>query len=720
MAANALTEILAPNSIAVIGASKDPTKRGFRAIEKLLADGYLGAIYPINPKAVEILGLHCYASIDDVPAPVDLALICTPATTVPGLIEKCGAKGVKGAVVLAGGFAEAGSDGERIQAAMVHAGSAGQVRIIGPNTSGIFNTHKSCNIVGFSNLKKGGVGLLSQSGNLALSLVTEAQANGYIGLSTYIGIGNEADIRVDEYLDYFLADADTQVVIVYIEGVKHGRKFLESLRRISRSKPVVVYKSGRTSAGISSAKSHTGALAGDFAVSEGVLRQAGAVLVRRSDEILPVAEALSLMPRRKMRNIAVLADGGGHATIAADALTEQGLVLATLADKTRHRLAVALSPSASLANPVDIAGAADANPGCFAECVEILLDDEQVDGLLISGLFGGYGVRFSDTLTPKELVAADRIVELSHKSGKPVIVHTLYGALHGDARPVALDRLRKAGIPVHASSELAVSCLRALGEFAETLGEELLHDAVPVKRPAAIEKLFSHCLDEGRTFLLEHEGRKALEAAGIRMMPARLVRTEEEAAQALLNLLPSPVAMKVVSRDILHKTDAGGIKLNVENTSGVMSAFGEILANARRAVPTADITGVLVTPMAPSGGSEVIIGVVRDPSYGHVMMVGSGGIMVEVIRDVAFRSLPITEADAWEMLDSLKSKALFEGFRSQPPVDRALLVDLMRRISDLFVAFPEIEELDLNPVRAYADDLLILDVRMLLRAPQPM
>jgi acetyltransferase len=260
--------------------------------------------------------------------------------------------------------------------------------------------------------------------------------------------------------------------------------------------------------------------------------------------------------------------------------------------------------------------------------------------------------------------------------------------------------------------------LRALGEFAEIAGAEPLHDAVPVKRPAAIEKLFSNCLDEGRTSLLEHEGRKALEAAGIRMMPARLVKTEEEAAQASLDLLPSSVAMKVVSQDILHKTDAGGIKLNVENASGAISAFGEILANARRAVPTADITGVLMTPMAPDGGSEIIIGVVRDPSYGHVMMVGFGGILVEVIRDVAFRSLPITEADAWGMLDSLKSKALFEGFRGQPPVNRALLVDLMRRISDLFVAFPEIEELDLNPVRAYADDLLILDVRMLLRVPQ--
>ncbi|MGH9200637.1 MAG: CoA-binding protein, partial [Vicinamibacterales bacterium] len=240
--------MLYPNSIAIIGASKDQTKRGFRSIQKLLDDGYPGAIYPINPKEPEILGLKCYPSIADVPGPVDLALVCTPAKTLPDIMMRCGRKGVKGAVVLAGGFAEAGEQGKRLQDQMVDAAKVHGVRIIGPNTSGIFNTHKACNIVGFSNLRKGGIGLLSQSGNMALSLVTEAEANGHIGLSTYVGIGNESDVQFDEYLDYFAEDENTKVVVAYIEGLKEGRKFLDTLRRVARLKPVVIYKSGRTSA----------------------------------------------------------------------------------------------------------------------------------------------------------------------------------------------------------------------------------------------------------------------------------------------------------------------------------------------------------------------------------------------------------------------------------------------------------------------------------------
>jgi acetate---CoA ligase (ADP-forming) len=284
-------------------------------------------------------------------------------------------KGAKGAVVLAGGFAEAGDDGRRLQDEMVRVAQNCNVRIVGPNTSGVFNTHKACNIVGFSNLKKGGIGLLSQSGNMALSLVTEAEANGHIGLSTYVGIGNESDIQFVEYLDYFAEDENTRAVVAYVEGMNNGRVFLDALRRMTRRKPVVLYKSGRTSAGRSSAKSHTGALAGDYAVSEGVLRQAGAVLARKSDEILSLGEALSLLKPLASRRVAVLADGGGHATIAADALSEQGLTLAVLSHETQQRLSAILPPSAAVANPVDVAGGTDANPAVFADCARILLED---------------------------------------------------------------------------------------------------------------------------------------------------------------------------------------------------------------------------------------------------------------------------------------------------------------------------------------------------------
>lgn len=716
MSVPSVMELLYPESIAVIGASKDHTKRGFRSIEKLLADGYPGAIYPINPKEREILGLKCYAAVGQVDGPIDLALVCTPAKTLPAVIRDCGAKGIKGAVVLAGGFAEAGNEGRRLQDDMVAVARRVGVRIIGPNTSGVFNTHKSCNVVGFADLRKGGIGLLSQSGNMALSLVTEAQANGHIGLSTYVGIGNEADIRIDEYLDYFGQDPNTDVVIAYIEGLKDGPRFLEALRRLTRVKPVVIYKAGRTSAGVSSAKSHTGAMAGDNAVSIGVMRQAGAVLARRSDEILAIAESLSLMPRLNSRRVAVLADGGGHATIAADALTEHGLLLASLAEETRRNLASLLPTAAAITNPIDVAGGTDSNPALFADCARILLDDQSVDGLLISGLYGGYGIRFSHSLVEMELETTRRIASLPQEYGKPILVHSLYGALHADRRPAPLVRLREAGIPVHDSLEKAVRCMEALAEFAESATRQPKAAANRVVRQPAIERIVARCRDEGRLVILEDEGRIALEASGVPMARAYLAKDEDEAAGMFARLGSLPVAMKVVSHAILHKTEAGGVKLDIASAEEARRAFSQIRANAYRA-GNPDIRGVLMTPMAAKGGVEVIIGVVRDATYGHVMMFGIGGVLVELLRDVVFRAVPLTEADAWTILDGIKAKAVLDGVRGAPPVDRDALVRLLLRVSELVAAFPEIAELDLNPVVAYPSGLNVLDVRILLAPP---
>src|SRR6516165_3129768 len=541
MPAHSLREILYPNSIAVIGASKDQTKRGFRSIQKLLDDGYPGAIYPINPKEPEILGLRCYPSMAEVPGAVDLVLVCTPAKTLPKIIELCGTKGVKGAVVLAGGFAEAGEQGRRLQEQMVDAARANSIRIIGPNTSGIFNTHKACNIVGFANLRKGGIGLLSQSGNMALSLVTEAEANGHVGLSTYIGIGNESDIKFDEYLDYFAEDENTKVVIAYIEGLKEGGKFLAALRRAARRKAIVIYKSGRTSAGRSSAKSHTGALAGDYAVSEGVLRQAGAILAHKSDEILSVAEALSLVQPLKSRRLAVLADGGGHATIAADALTEHGLTLARLGEATRKRLAAILPPTAALANPVDVAGGTDSNPAVFADCARILLEDADVDGLLITGLYGGYCVRFSRSLMPIELETSERISRLAAELAKPILVHSLYGSLYADLRPAPLTRLREAGVPVYDSLELAVRCLQALAEYGEVRNRPQDDHPPPGPRQAAFEQVLAACRREDRTAVLEHEARRVLAKAGVALGPAHLAVNKTTAIEAFKAMGGAPV-----------------------------------------------------------------------------------------------------------------------------------------------------------------------------------
>lgn len=719
---NALHPIFYPGSIAIIGASKNPAKRGFRSIQKLIEDGFEGAIYPVNPKEASILGLVAYPSLAAIAGPVDLALICTPAKTLPDVIIQCGAKGVRGAVVLAGGFAEAGERGKALQDRMVAEAKKYGVRIVGPNTSGIFNTHAKNNIVGFSNLKAGGIALLSQSGNMALSLVTEAQANGHIGLSTYVGVGNEADIRFHEYLEYLGDDENTKAVIVYVEGIKDGRRFVETLRRVTREKPVIIYKAGRTNAGRSSAQSHTGALAGDYKISEDVLKQAGAILARRSDEILSLAETLSLLEPMASRRVAVLADGGGHATIAADALTEYGLALAPLSEATRQALAAILPSSAAVANPVDVAGGTDSNPAVFADCVRILLADPSVAGLLITGLFGGYGVRFSETLTEIEMETSERIVTLRKTFGKPVLVHSLYGSLHADLRPKPLTLIRECGIPVYGSLELTVRCLQALAEFGET--RRRLAPAIDAKpaRSKRFEEIIATCRCEGRTLVLEHEARQALEDVGVDMLaPALVAATPGAAVKAFETLGGVPVAIKVVSRDIIHKTDAGGVKLNLVDAAGVRRAFAEIVESVTQRIRSHEghdpnIAGLLVTPMAPKGGIEMIIGVVRDPSYGPVMMLGLGGVLVEVLKDVVFRSLPLTEADAHSMLSEIRAAQILEGVRGAKPTDKEALVRLMLRVSQLCSAFPEIVELDLNPVLAYPMGLAILDARILLES----
>jgi acetate---CoA ligase (ADP-forming) len=711
---HALDPIFYPRSIAVVGASREESKRGFRTIQKLLEGGFPGAIYPINPKEQTILGLPCFASLRAVPGSIDLAVVCTPASTLPDLIPQCGEKGVKGAVVLAGGFAEAGDAGRALQERMVALAKMHRVRIVGPNTSGLFNTHHGCNIVGFSHLQGGPVGLLSQSGNLALALATEAEANGHLGLSTYVGVGNESDIQLHEYLDFFAGDRNTGAVVAYLEGLKDGRAFLSALRRITRHKPVVIYKSGRTQAGQGAAKSHTGALAGEFAVSAGVLRQAGAVLARRSDELLPMAEALSLLPPLASRRIAVLADGGGHGTIAADALTEQGLALAGLADSTKRRLQALLPAAASVANPVDVAGGTDTNPALFFDCAQALLEDPAVAGLLITGLYGGYGERFTETLTGVELETSRRLAALSRQIGKPLIVHSLYGVLPAAQQPEPLRALREAGIPIHGVLERAVACLEALAEYGEVRKAPEPVDVRRVSRSPGFEGVLSRCRAEGRTVVLEPEARAALAEVGVAMPAHRLATHPDEAVRAFHELGDVPVALKIVSRNIVHKSEAHGVRLGISSEPEVRAAFAEIVANAKAYAGDPNISGVLVTPMAPSGGVELILGVVRDPTFGPVLMAGLGGVFVDVLKDVAFRALPLTADDALALLGELRASAVLNGVRGAAPVDKNALVRLMLALSDLCTAFPEIVELDLNPVRAYPQGTVVLDARILV------
>ena len=704
-----LHDILAPQSIAIVGASADPTKRGYKAMVGLIKDGYKGAIYPINPKADMVLGVKTLPSIEALPGPVDLALICTPAASVPGLLAECGRKGVKGAVILASGFKETGPEGARLEQQVLEAARAGGVRVIGPNTSGMFNLHHKVNLLALANVKAGDIGFISQSGNMLLALVLEAEHNGHVGFSTYVGPGNQTDVGFNDYLRYLGEDDNTKVATLYVEGFRDGQRFLQVARETTAKKPVVVYKSGSTEAGRKAAASHTGALAGSYAMTVDLLRQAGVSVVQHSDEILPVAEGLGLMQSARGKRVAVISDGGGQATIASDRLAEAGLVLAELSEATRRRLGTILFPQASLVNPVDVAGSTDANPALLAECMAIVADDDNVDAVFLVGMFGGYGIRFAEDLLGGEMRGAESMIELGRRCGKPLVIYSLYEAV----KPAPLRRLHEAGLPVYSSIEHAVRVLSALGERGLYLQSRERQAAVPeVVADAAMLAMFARAENEGRD-LYEYEAKALLRAHGIAVADEVVVRDPSELAEAAQRFGDQALAMKVVSRDILHKSDAGGVKLNLRGASALREAYEQIMDACRRYDPKADIRGVLLTPMARKG-TEVIVGVVRDPIFGPVLMFGLGGIFVEVLEDVAFRAIPLSRHDAQSMVAQIRGRKILEGARGELPVDQAALVELLLRISGIVAAYPQLSELDLNPVIAYHDGYAVVDARIII------
>jgi acetyltransferase len=431
--------------------------------------------------------------------------------------------------------------------------------------------------------------------------------------------------------------------------------------------------------------------------------------------LFPVAEALSNLPSIRNRRLAILADGGGHATIAADVLSDEGLAIPELAKSTRDKLARVLLPNASLHNPVDVAGSADADPGIFADCARILLESDQIGGLLVVGLFGGYGLRFAERLRFIEEDVAHRLGKLVKRTGKPIVLHSLYNF----ARPHALDLLRYYGIPVFDSVEIACRCITALSQYGHYQGTAhrwtnfVFNWGSQAKREG--QKIIGEALTEGRHALLEHESKRLLHMHGTSATKDRLATSATEAV-AMAAKLKKKVALKICSPDILHKSEYGGVKLQLQSGAQVRRAFNEIVEAARRHKPKADIRGCVVSPMAEPG-TEVIVGTKIDPQFGPVIMFGVGGILVELLKDVVFRVLPISRGSAKKMLFELRSAPILSGVRGQPPVNHEALVDLLMTVSELIESYPQIQEMDLNPVIARENGLTVVDARILLKRP---
>ena len=709
-----LEPIFEPRSIAVVGASAKPTKRGHQILRALGESGYAGPVYAVNRGGGSILGQPVYRSVEELPEAADLAVICTPALTAPDLVRACGERGIAGAVVLAVGFGESGADGVRLEARLRDAAREGGVRVVGPNTSGLLNLPGGVNLIGARGVRPGGIALLVQSGNIALDLMTQVTEQSGMGISICAGLGNEVDVGFGEVLEYLGGHDDTQVVIAHIEGCRDSRALLAAASTVTRRKPVVAIKSGRTVAGAHAAVSHTGAVAGPYDRLSAGFAQAGVVEVRRTDELLHVATTLgSQLPGPPKTGVTVLSDGGGQSTLVVDTLQEMEVPLAELAPETSAELRNRLGPAAAVRTPVDVAGAADSDPGAFARALEVLAADPAVGVVLLVGLFGGYGIRFSKALADGEAVAARSMATRMRALGKGLVVHSQY-ASHASA---ALDALRDAQVPVIGSLEVACRAAAELQRRGARLSARRPQWRIGAGAIASSHHVITASRREGRVTLTEAEARALLEEAGLAFAPTAVVRSPEEAAVATARS-GAPVAVKLLSRHITHKSDAGGVVLNVVGADEARTAFESIAANASsyaraQKLPPEDYAAT-VSPMLPVPVAELLVGAYRDPQLGPVLTLGAGGVWVEVLRDVAHRVLPVDDDELERAMGELKVSALLAGARGGPAVQPGPIVKAAAAVAECVVRWPDVAEVEVNPLFVYPDRAVPVDARVVL------
>lgn len=706
-----LSPVFDPESIAVVGASADPAKRGHQILRALGEAGYRGRVYPVNPKGGSILGQQVVPSVRSLPEPVDLAVLCTPGSHAPELVRECGARGVRAAIVLAVGFAEAGPEGADLERRLVEAAREHGVRVVGPNTSGLLNLHTGANLIGARGVRPGSLSLLVQSGNMALSLMNEATAKSWEGISRCIGLGNEADVGFAEALEYLGHDEDTRCVVVYAEGIRDPRRFLEVAARVTRSKPIVMVKAARTEAGATSARSHTGAVAGPYERLSAGLAQVGIAELRRTDEILHVAETLANQPPTAPgTGIAILSDGGGQGVLAVDTLADLGVGLASLGETTRSRLRALLGPAAAVTNPVDLAGAADADPLAFARALDGLADDDTVGAVLVIGLFGGYGIRFTDRLTRPETEAASAMADRMRRAGKGLVVHSMYAA----HRSPPLEALGLARVPVVESLETACRCVAELERQARRRGRPPWSARTADAESAPV---VSDALAAGRSLLAEPDARSLLAGYGVAFPPSVVVRSGADAGAAL-EAIGTPAVLKLVSHHIVHKSDIGGVVLDIRTAADARHAFEEATRSARSyAVAHGSVVeepAALMTRMADPPLAELLVGGCRDPGLGPVLTLGAGGRAVEVLRDVAHRVLPVDAEEVRGMLLGLRLAPLLGGVRGSPMADLEPVVEVALALASCLERVREVTEIEVNPLFVYEDRVIPIDARVLL------
>jgi acetate---CoA ligase (ADP-forming) len=701
---SSLTPFFNPQGVALIGASRDPGKLSYGVLLNLRdpETGYPGPIYPVNPKADSILGLQCYPDISVVPDPIDLAILVIPANLVPKTIESCGKRGIKAAVIISGGFRETGTEGAARENQMVEIARRYGIRLMGPNGIGVIDTHTPLNTTFIRGMPaRGQIAFLSQSGALCGGIIDWIVGRG-IGFSRLLSVGNEADVNETDALPCLATDNNTQVIALYLEDVKDGLGFMAALRDTTAIKPVLALKAGRTRNGQTATASHTGALAGAHAAFQAACRQTGAIEVDSIATMFNGALALAYQPLPKGGRIAILTNAGGPAALAADAMETHGLSLARTSLETQSALREILLPDAQVAGPVDMLGGASDQE--YRKAMELLLADPANDGIL--------AILVPQALNnPEAVVQALSDASQAHTNYKPLLVCLMGEASLRDA----FQKAHEKRIPAYTFPEDAIASFGIL--YRRSKWNSTPHDRASIPEEWDMEQaqsLLEEAKSSGRLALDAAEGRSILQAAGI-PVPSDLLATNPDEAAEYARQVGFPVALKLASPDILHKTDIGGVILSIQDEASARKGFQTIVSQACAAHPEAQIRGVQVQKMI-AGGQEVILGVKRDPTFGPLMMFGLGGIYVETLADVSFRLAPLTRLDAEEMLAEVRSAKLLAGIRGTPPSDREALIEVMLRLGWLAASCPSIKELDINPLLVLPEDqgVMAVDVRIIL------
>lgn len=701
-----LRPILEPQSVAVIGASRRVGSVGYSVFSNLLSGGFTGVAYPVNPRVLSICGVRAYPSVLDIPDPVDLAVIIVPAGIVPEVLGQCGQKGIKGAIVISAGFKETGKQGAILEAQVLETARRYGIALVGPNCLGVLNTDPSVRLnASFAKEmpSDGNIAFVSQSGALCTAVLDYARGQG-IGFSKVVSLGNKADVNENDFLAYLWRDPQTQVILLYLEDLADGRKFLELAREVTgegdNRKPILALKAGRTPAGARAVASHTGSLAGSDEVYEAIFTQSGVLRVDTVEDLFEYAIAFANQPLPKGRRVCIVTNAGGPGIMATDACIRYGLELARLSETTVKGMQEKLPPHASLQNPLDLIG--DAQHDRYEVALKAVLDEPGVDGIIV-------------LLTPQAMTDIEEIarviVRAAERREKPVLA-CFMGVVDVSA---GVRILEEGGVPCYTFPEDAVRSLAAMAAYVDWITRPRTGvRTFPVDKGKARELLGSVRPNE-HGFIAEDVALKILEAYGFPVLPWGVAKDPEEAV-AIAHQIGFPIALKILSPDIVHKFDIGGVRLNLNSAGEVRHAFHQIMASIKSRHPHARIDGMLVQQMAGKG-REVILGMKRDPQFGPIVMFGLGGIYVEVLRDVTFRLAPVRELGAYRMIRGIRTYRLLEGVRGEPPADIDAIAECIERLSQLATEQDIIDELDINPLFVYpkGKGAVVADVRIAVR-----